>query len=79
MEIKNRNKPDDRSDNVQKIKDNIENAKLNTELAEEMLSKTDNPRNREQLKEKNRRREKAIEGLKEELKDEQEYQNQKGL
>jgi len=77
--MKNRNKPDDRSDNAQKIKENIKNAKHNTELAEEMLSRTDNPKNREQLLEKNRRREKAIEGLREELKDEQQFQNKEGL
>jgi small acid-soluble spore protein (thioredoxin-like protein) len=40
------------------------------ELAEEMIAETDDPNTREALIEKNKRRERALEGFKEEIQDE---------
>ncbi|NLM75221.1 MAG: small acid-soluble spore protein Tlp [Clostridiaceae bacterium] len=63
-------KPDDRRDNVEKIQENINNTIENIEAAEDMLAKTDNPEQRHQIEEKNERRRKALEGMREEIRDE---------
>ncbi|NLY98764.1 MAG: small acid-soluble spore protein Tlp, partial [Clostridiaceae bacterium] len=39
---KNKPKPDDRKDNVEKIQYNIDKTIQNMEMAEEMIAKTDN-------------------------------------
>jgi len=65
-----KNKPDDRRDNVKKIQRNISNTIHNTELANEMISITDDEKTKKALKGKNERREQALEGMREEIKDE---------
>lgn len=62
--------PDDRRDNVEKIQKNINKTIQNTELADEMIAKTDDVKMKNELKEKNQRREKALDGMREEIKDE---------
>lgn len=63
-------KPDDRRDNARKIKTNIENTMENIELAEDMIEAVDNPKTKQELQAKNERRKEAVEGMREELKDE---------
>ena len=62
--------PDNRKDNVEKIQKNINMTIHNMELADEMIAKTDNDKTKEELKEKNERREKALDGFRNEIKDE---------
>ncbi|ABR36718.1 small acid-soluble spore protein Tlp [Clostridium beijerinckii] len=65
-----KNKPDNRKDNVDRIQYNIDRTILNCELADEMIEKTDDPKMQETLKEKNDRREEALRGMREEIRDE---------
>jgi len=62
--------PDDRSDNVKKIQKHINHTIRNMELAEEMIAKTDDPNQRQALIEKNKRREQALEGFRNEIREE---------
>ncbi|NLL52033.1 MAG: small acid-soluble spore protein Tlp [Peptococcaceae bacterium] len=62
--------PDDRRDNVDKIQFNINHTIRNMELAEEMIAKTDNEQTRRELKEKNKRRRQALNGMRAEIRDE---------
>lgn len=64
-------KPDDRSDNAQKIKENIESTKQNIELAEQMIANTSDSKMKRDLQEKNERREKAIPSMIREMKEEE--------
>ena len=65
-----KNKPDDRRDNVDKIQYNITKTIQNCELADEMIAKTDDEKMKETLIEKNERRREALDGMREEIKDE---------
>ncbi|MCR1950800.1 MULTISPECIES: small acid-soluble spore protein Tlp [Clostridium] len=65
-----KNKPDDRSDNVERIQENINNVLENIHLANEMIDKTDDPKTIENLEERNERRERALKGLHKEIRDE---------
>jgi len=65
-----KNKPDDRSNNVERIQENIDNVIENINLANEMIDKTDNQKAVRDLEERNQRREKALNGLRKEIKDE---------
>lgn len=65
-----KSKPDDRKDNVDKIQYNIDKTIQNCELADEMISKTDDEKTKKALSEKNERREAALDSMKEEIKDE---------
>lgn len=65
-----KNKLDNRKDNVDRIQYNIDRTILNCELADEMIEKTDDPKMQEALKEKNDRREEALRGMREEIRDE---------
>lgn len=65
-----KNKPDDRSDNVERIQQNIDNVLENIHLANEMIEKTDDQNTIENLEERNEKREKALKGLRKEIKDE---------
>ncbi|AJH01681.1 MULTISPECIES: small acid-soluble spore protein Tlp [Clostridium] len=65
-----KNKLDNRKDNVDRIQYNIDRTILNCELADEMIEKTDDPKMQETLKEKNDRREEALRGMREEIRDE---------
>lgn len=62
-------KPDDRSNNVERIGDIIKNTEEKLHEAEISLEFAD-PMQSEMIKEKNKRRQKSIEGLKEEMQDE---------
>jgi len=70
MAKSNKTKPDDRRDNVDKIKSHIDHTIQNMEMAEDMISDTDNPKTKRELKEKNKRREDALTGMREEIRDE---------
>jgi small, acid-soluble spore protein tlp len=63
-------KPDDRSDNVERIQANINHTIQNMEAAEEMIEKTDDGKMKEALEEKNDRRRDALEGFRAEIRDE---------
>ncbi|RFM18382.1 small acid-soluble spore protein Tlp [Clostridium botulinum] len=64
-----KNKPDDRRDNVDKIQYNITKTIQNCELADEMIAKTDDEK-RKNSNRKNQRRREALDGMREEIKDE---------
>ncbi|GAA0756024.1 MULTISPECIES: small acid-soluble spore protein Tlp [Clostridium] len=65
-----KNNPDDRSDNVERIQRNINSTLENINLANEMMSKTDDQKTIKDLEERNQRREKSLKGLRKEIKDE---------
>jgi len=65
-----KNHPDDRSDNVEKIQNNIDNTVQNMEAAKEMIAVTDNDKTKKNLKEKNKRRGEALDSMKAEIQDE---------
>jgi small acid-soluble spore protein (thioredoxin-like protein) len=70
-------KPDDRSDNVDRIANNIQNTMANLRESEDFLKAHRdemNAKDREALEAKNDRRERAIEGLREEIADESDSQ-----
>lgn len=62
-------KPDDRSDNARKIRNNIDNTVENIELAEDMINSIDNQKTIHELQAKNEKRTEAVEGMRQELKD----------
>ena len=62
--------PDNRKDNVKRIQKNIDMTIHNMELADEMIAKTDNPNTKEELSDKNERREQALKGFRKEIKEE---------
>ena len=64
-----RPKPDDRSDNVEKLQEMVQNTIGNIEAAEESMGFT-NEKQRAAIKAKNERREESIEGMREEIQDE---------
>ena len=68
--MKNKPKPDDRRDNVDKIQYNISKTIQNIELAEEMIAKTDDEKMKKTLEEKNERRREALESMRKEIRDE---------
>ncbi len=61
--------PDDRSDNVEKLQDMVQNTIENIDKAEETLVNASSDE-KEMLQQKNRRREAAIQSFKEEIQDE---------
>lgn len=67
-------KPDDRSDNVDKIQFNINHTIRNMEAADELIEKTDDIKMKKDLEEKNDRRRTALNGMREEIRDEARYQ-----
>jgi small acid-soluble spore protein (thioredoxin-like protein) len=68
-----KSKPDNRDDNVEKIQRNIDMTIRNMELADEMIDKTSDDKTKDALAEKNKRRERALEGMRHEIKDEADY------
>ncbi len=62
--------PDDRSDNVERIQENIDNTVENIRRANDMIRATSNEKTKQDLIDKNERREDALEGLRHEIKDE---------
>ncbi|OQB16020.1 MAG: Small, acid-soluble spore protein Tlp [Firmicutes bacterium ADurb.Bin193] len=65
-----KNKPDDRSDNVEKIQRNINWTIHNMELADEMIEKGSNEKMKKELEKKNERRRAALESMRNEIADE---------
>jgi len=61
--------PDNRSDNVEKLQDMVQNTIENIDKAEETLVNASSDE-KEMLQQKNRRREAAIQSFKEEIQDE---------
>lgn len=66
----NKPNPDDRSDNVEKLQEMVQNTLENREEAEASLDGQTSARDREGIEAKNARREEAIEFMREEIKDE---------
>ncbi|EMS71719.1 small acid-soluble spore protein Tlp [Ruminiclostridium cellobioparum] len=66
----NKPKPDNRSNNADRIQFNINHTIRNMEAAEDMMSKVDDPTQKSELEEKNDRRRDALQGMREEIKDE---------
>ena len=62
--------PDDRSDNVERIQQNIDHTIKNMELADDMMRNTSDKKTQKELKGKNKRRRDALEGMRREIKDE---------
>lgn len=62
-------KPDDRSNNVERIRDIVKNTEEKVQEAEISMEFVD-PLESNRLKEKNKRRKQSIEALKDEMKDE---------
>lgn len=63
-------KPDDRSDNVEKLREQVVNTIENLEEAHDTLQMDLPEDQRQAILEKNKRREESIEGKREEIKDE---------
>ena len=71
MEIlKNKAKPDDRRDNVDKIQFNIDNTIENYREAKNMIEITDDEKSKKALLEKNKRRRESLENMRKEIRDE---------
>lgn len=68
--MKNKPKPDDRRDNVERIQENINMTIHNMELADEMIDNTDDEKMKKVLMEKNDRRRDALSGMRKEIRDE---------
>lgn len=69
--------PDDRRDNVDRIQFNINHTIENMEQADEIMALSDDPRQIKALKEKNARRQDALDSLKNEIKDEADAKKQR--
>ncbi len=66
-------KPDDRSDNVERLQEHIEDTYENLDDAEDMLAAHEHEMRKDQvgaIEDKNRRRREAIEGFRDEIEDE---------
>ena len=70
MTYQNKPKPDERSDNVEKLQEMICNTIENMEEAEESLSFTDSEEQRQMIQAKNERRRESIDAFRAEVKDE---------
>lgn len=74
--MNNKPKPDDRSDNVERIQDNITMTIQNIHRADEMIKKTSDSKMKKELEEKNKRRQDALKGMRSEIRDEALYNEQ---
>ncbi len=74
--MKSKPKPDDRSDNVERIQDNITMTIQNIHRADEMIKKTSDSKMKKELEEKNKRRQDALKGMRSEIRDEALYNEQ---
>lgn len=70
MAYNNQPKPDDRSDNAEKIQSMIQDTTENIQKAEESMQFTDSEQQRQQIEAKNQRRRESIESFQAELQDE---------
>ena len=73
----NRPNPDNRDDNVDRIQRNIDMTIHNMEAAEEMIAETPDKKMKKTLSEKNDRRRQALDGMREEIKDEANTRNKR--
>jgi small acid-soluble spore protein (thioredoxin-like protein) len=62
--------PDDRRDNVDRIQNNIDHTIQNIDETEERIALSDDPKTRKTLKAKNERRRDALDGMRNEIRDE---------
>ncbi|MBS4199085.1 small acid-soluble spore protein Tlp [Bacillus sp. FJAT-49732] len=69
MDYSRKPKPDDRSDNVEKLQEMVHNTIENMEEAESTMEFSSSE-DQEHIKAKNERRRESIEGMREEIKDE---------
>lgn len=74
---KNRPNPDNRSDNVQHLQNNINSTIRNMEAADEMIAKTSDGKAKQDLKDKNDRRKQSLDGFRREIRDEAHARNKK--
>ncbi|SHM45645.1 small acid-soluble spore protein Tlp [Gracilibacillus kekensis] len=65
----NQPNPDDRSDNVEKLQHKVQDTIENIEAAHDTMQFA-SPEEKEKIEAKNRRREEAISGMRDEIKDE---------
>ncbi|MFZ7942282.1 MULTISPECIES: small acid-soluble spore protein Tlp [Bacillaceae] len=70
MAFTNQPKPDDRSDNAEKLQSMIADTEENIQKAEESMQFTDSAEQRQQIEAKNQRRRESIESFQAELQDE---------
>lgn len=70
----NEPKPDDRSDNVEKLQNIVEDTIQNIEKSHGTMKRSTG-KDKEAIKAKNQRREETIDNLREEIKDEYNYNN----
>lgn len=70
MANQNKPNPDDRSDNVEKLQEMIQNTIENIEEAESSMAFTDSEEQIQQIEAKNERRRESLEALRSEVKDE---------
>ena len=70
QKFKNRPKPDNRNDNVERIQKNIDMTIRNMEAAEEMITETPDKKMKQTLSDKNDRRRQALNGMRSEIRDE---------
>lgn len=63
-------KPDDRTDNVGRIQNNIDNTIRRYREDKEIIENTDDDKLKNDLEEKNERREQSLKNMKKEIKDE---------
>jgi small acid-soluble spore protein (thioredoxin-like protein) len=66
----NRPNPDNRADNVERIQKNIDMTIHNMEAADDMIASTPDEKMKKTLTEKNARRREALEGMRDEIRDE---------
>ncbi|WP_099158199.1 small acid-soluble spore protein Tlp [Virgibacillus ndiopensis] len=71
----NKPKPDDRSDNVEKLQDMVQDTIQNIEKAHDTIQFSSGEE-KEKIEAKNKRREEAIEGMRREIKDEANHNEQ---
>jgi len=69
-----KSKPDDRRDNVKNIQNNIDHTIRNMEIADEIIAQAADHKSKEELREKNKRRGDALDGMRREIKDEAKWQ-----
>ncbi|MCP3740957.1 small acid-soluble spore protein Tlp [Rossellomorea sp. BNER] len=72
----NRPKPDDRSDNVEKLQSMVFHTIENMERAEESMAYTDSEEQLQSIQAKNERRRESIDAFRSEIKDEAKQNNQ---
>lgn len=70
--------PDNRADNVMRIQNNIDMTIDNIQRANEMIEKTPDEKMKQELIAKNERREKALNGMRREIRDEANFAKTKG-